>query len=73
MPDTLDELRKAPRKVKDRFIATVTFTVMGVITIIWFFFTVSSFLKNGVTPPAPQAPAQAPAVNSPAVQAPFAQ
>ncbi|MDE2078777.1 MAG: hypothetical protein KGI73_00125 [Patescibacteria group bacterium] len=42
--DKLEELRKAPEEVRIHFVKLVTIIVVGIITLIWFIFTVPRFL-----------------------------
>jgi len=67
--DTLEKARKAPPKAKERLVAIISISVMAVITVIWFLFTLSSFFKNGL--PNNEAPQSHTAATSTGIAPPF--
>ena len=40
--EKLEKVRKSPRKARERVVSIVTIVCVGVITVVWFFFTVVS-------------------------------
>ncbi|MES2135007.1 MAG: hypothetical protein V4449_02075 [Patescibacteria group bacterium] len=71
---TLAKLRRAPNEVRQNFTAFITVIIVACITLIWFFFFITSLFSTdfskGLVPavvdtPAPETPA-------PALEAPFA-
>jgi hypothetical protein len=73
MLENLDKLRKAPQPVKEHLVSVITIGAMALITVVWFLFSIQSFLKNGTSKPAPSAPVQTQtAASSTGIKAPFA-
>lgn len=68
--DKVDQLRRASEPEKEHFAKVFTLTVVIIITVIWFFFTVPALLGRSM-PSAPQAASSTPPVPTAPLQAPF--
>lgn len=44
--DTIERLRKAPKRERERLVALVTIVSVALITAIWFAFTVPTFFRQ---------------------------
>jgi len=71
MLKTLEKLRRAPYKARERVTAVITIAIVAGITVVWFIFFIFSLFSRDFSPPSSAGTASGVATSS--LEAPFSE